>query len=107
MVLVANKNDLFDQEEVNENEAKEYAKEIGAIFKVTSAFTGIGIDELFKSIGCKILETDNKNKAKNKEKNENNNNDGNDIKDSPKNENIKLEANKAKGENKQKCCYYF
>ena len=55
--IAANKSDLIEKEQVNEKEARQYAKDINAIFKVTSAaFTSAGIDELFKSIGCKILD---------------------------------------------------
>ena len=34
--MAANKSDLFDKEQVSEAEAREYAKEIGAVFKLTS-----------------------------------------------------------------------
>ncbi len=54
--MAANKSDLFDKEQVSEAEAREYAKEIGAVFKLTSACTASGIEELFKSIGCKFLD---------------------------------------------------
>jgi hypothetical protein len=54
--LAANKSDLFDKEQVSEAEAREYAKEIGAVFKLTSASSGTGIEEIFKSIGYKFLD---------------------------------------------------
>ena len=53
--MAANKSDLLEKEQVNEEEARKYAKSVGAIFKSTSACTASGIEELFKSIGCKIL----------------------------------------------------
>ena len=53
--MAANKSDLFDKEQVPEAEARQYAAEIGAVFKLTSACQATGIEELFKSIGCKIL----------------------------------------------------
>ena len=53
--IAANKNDLIDKEQVSEEEARKYAKSIGAIFRTTSACTSAGIEELFKSIGCKVL----------------------------------------------------
>ena len=37
--LAGNKIDLFDKQEVSENEGKEFAEKIGAIFKETSALT--------------------------------------------------------------------
>ena len=39
-----------------EADARKYASEIGAIFRLTSACTASGIEELFKSIGCKFLD---------------------------------------------------
>ena len=56
--LAANKSDLFDKEQVPEAEARSYAAEIGAIFKLTSACTATGVEELFKNIGCKYLDPD-------------------------------------------------
>lgn len=54
--MAANKSDLFDKEQVSEAEARKYASEIGAIFKLTSACTANGIEDLFRSIGCKFLD---------------------------------------------------
>ena len=54
--LAGNKADLFDREQVSEEEAKEFAKEIKAIFRPTSAMTASGIDELFSAVGKKILD---------------------------------------------------
>ena len=59
LAIVGNKCDLFDIEQVKEEEGKEFAKEIGAIFKLTSCSDNIGIQELFKAIGTKFLETSN------------------------------------------------
>ena len=59
LVLVAAKCDLEDRYEVDLNEAENYAKEIDAIFKKTSALDNIGINELFQEIGKKILSYDN------------------------------------------------
>ena len=36
-------------------EGKEFADKIGAVFSITSAFRGIGIEELFRNLGCKLL----------------------------------------------------
>ena len=59
LVLVAAKCDLENRYEVDLNEAENYAKEIDAIFKKTSALDNIGINELFQEIGKKILSYDN------------------------------------------------
>ena len=93
IAIAGNKCDLFTQEEVSEAEAKKYAKEIGAVFRLTSCKESIGIDELFKECGEKYLQ-DNKliNTTKNDKKN-----------------NISLNKEKAKDKNekkerKDKCC---
>ena len=46
---------MFENEEVEEREGKEFAKEIGAIFQTTSPRESIGIEDLFYKIGRKIL----------------------------------------------------
>ena len=81
--IAGNKCDLFQEEEVSEEEVKKYANSIGAVFKLTSCKESIGIDELFQECGKKYLEVnkliDNNNKDKDKEKvvlkDNNNNND--------------------------------
>lgn len=52
--MVANNFDMFDKEQVSENEARNFAKEINAIFKIVYS-NGNGIDELFQCIGKKFL----------------------------------------------------
>ena len=44
IVVVGNKIDLADNEEVPYSQAKEYAQGIGAIFKLTSAKDGKGVN---------------------------------------------------------------
>ena len=56
LAIAANKSDLYDKEQVDENEAKAYANEIGAIFKSTSALSNTGIDTLFNHLGRKLLD---------------------------------------------------
>ena len=114
--MAANKSDLFDEEKVPEDEAQNYAKEIGAIFKLTSAFTGTGIDLLFKSIGNKFLgpNKEEENEKTKKENVENENNEQEDEKEEDNNNQkepfsqpIKLDINKEKNKNKnkgKKCC---
>lgn len=57
--IAGNKCDLFQEEEVPEEEARKYAKSIGAVFHLTSCKETIGIDELFQELGKKYLETNN------------------------------------------------
>ncbi len=58
LAVVGNKTDLFENEEVNEEEARNWAKEIGAIFALVSAKTGVGINALFENLLKKYLSTD-------------------------------------------------
>ena len=69
--LAGNKCDLFQEEKVTEEEAKKYAKSIGAVFHLTSCKESIGIDELFEECGKKYLEVNNLiGKGENNEKKE-------------------------------------
>ena len=54
--IAGNKSDKYDEEAVPEEEAREYAKSIGAVFQLTSAQNNSGINELFKSMGAKYLD---------------------------------------------------
>jgi len=54
-VVVGNKEDLYEDEQVPKNEAKDFAKQINAIFKNTSCKTSTGINELFEEIGKHFL----------------------------------------------------
>jgi small GTP-binding protein len=58
--LVGNKADLFEQEQVKEEEAKEYASSINAEFYLTSAKNNIRITELFVQCGKKFIDPDSK-----------------------------------------------
>ena len=54
--IVGNKSDLYEVEAVSEPEAREFAKNIGAIFGLTSAQNNTGINELFSDVGNKFLD---------------------------------------------------
>lgn len=56
--MAGNKTDMYEYEEVSEQEAKAFAKDIGAIFQTTSAKLSNGVDELFKMIGKKFVNPD-------------------------------------------------
>lgn len=49
---------MYEYEEVQETEAKAFAKDIGAIFQTTSAKLSNGVEELFKMIGKKFVNPD-------------------------------------------------
>ena len=53
--VAGNKSDLFDKEQVKEEEGKKYSEKINAIFEIISAYSGGGINELFNNIGLKCL----------------------------------------------------
>ena len=92
--VAGNKCDLFNEEEVDEEEAKKFAKSIGAIFKLTSCKESIGIDELFSECGKRYLEV---NKLI-----------GNEVKVKKDSGNINLggtnATNNVNNNNKKKCC---
>ena len=116
--LAANKSDLYANEVVSEEKARKFANDIGAIFKLTSACTSVGIEELFVNLGCKFLdpnfkEDENKKpvvepasepvnspeqEAYESQKNENNY-------EHERNQSIKLSPLKVKEKKKKKCCW--
>ena len=54
--VVANKQDLYEQEQVKEEDAKEFAKSINAGFYLTSAKRNISISDLFINSGKKYID---------------------------------------------------
>ena len=59
LIIAGNKSDLIEQEETDEEEVRNYAKEINAIFVSTSAKCNEGINELFEEIAKKYTGTKN------------------------------------------------
>lgn len=53
--IAGNKCDMFEDEEVSEEEAKEFAQKIGAFFRLTSSCEKIGIDEIIEFTTSKFL----------------------------------------------------
>ena len=56
IAIVANKNDLYEECQVNDDQGRKFANEIGAIFASTSAKNANGINALFDNIGIRILD---------------------------------------------------
>jgi len=56
--IIANKADLIENEQVDEEEAREYAKTINALFAITSAKNNTGVNQLFLEIAKKYTGTD-------------------------------------------------
>ena len=110
LALVANKMDLYKDEQVKNEEGKKYADTINAIFQNTSAQNNSGIDKLFENLGKKFLDPDFDYKKpegeENGKKNMNKNNKNNKEKESDKNK-IKLKNKDSKDQDKKdkkKCC---
>ena len=112
--VVGNKSDLYNNSEVDEKEASDWADSIGAIFQTTSALSNIGIDVLFDNVGKKFLNPDyNYRKDEDKKKqayemkkekqNKNEEEEDEDIK-LPEIQNIKLSAKTNNEKNKRKKC---
>ena len=118
--LAANKSDLYDKEEVSEETARQFAEKIGAIFKLTSACTSVGVEELFVSVGSKYLDPNFKDDGSNKPKavsmdgpvnppqeggsQKPQEKAGQNKDDIPRHQSIRLDPNKVKETKKKKCC---
>ena len=89
--LIGNKNDRYLDESVDEKNVKEFADEIQALYKKTSALDNTGIEDLFDELVSKYIEEiggfDNSNA-------------GNDTKDNK----IVIEKDGSKGKKKKNCC---
>jgi GTPase SAR1 family protein len=58
LAVVANKNDLYNEQIVEDEEAIKYAESINAMFFKTSAKSNSELDLLFKILGRKFIEPD-------------------------------------------------
>ena len=98
--LAGNKKDLFQNEQVEEEEGQKKAEEIGAIFKLTSAKTGVGINDFMQKLLEEYIE---KRGPKEEIKNENENTKK--IDDNTKSQRLVscVDYNK-QGKKKKKCC---
>ena len=55
IAICSNKSDLIKEQKVSDKEGKEYSESVEALFQITSAQEGVGINELFLNIGKKLL----------------------------------------------------
>ena len=104
--VVACKNDLYDNQQVKDEEGKAFAASINGIFQSTSAKSNTGIDTLFDNIGHKFFNPNLDTNAKdNKEKEEYERKKKEDMnkKNQTQNQNrgVKLESNKTKPQKKK------
>ena len=67
--IAGNKSDLYENEEVNEEEAREFSKNINAIFNLTTAKNNEAINYLIKDLLTKYIENGNYEKDLENEKN--------------------------------------
>lgn len=88
LAVAANKVDLYENEQVEERLGREFADDIGAYFKYTSAKLNSGVEDLFKELGKRVLVSINVKKTNYKDNED---------------KNIKLDDNK-KDKKKKKCC---
>ena len=72
--IAGNKSDLYDEEAVSEQEARDFAKSIDAVFSLTSSQNNSGIDELFRELGKKYLDPSSLTIEKTEQKQESNQN---------------------------------
>ena len=109
-VVVGNKFDLYENRQVKDEDALEFAKSIRAIFQYTSAKNASGINELFNNIGNKyfnpdfnLLEQENKERELYEKKKENKTKNKNDIKER---NSIRLDSSSKSSEvlQKKNCC---
>ena len=91
--IAGNKCDMYEREEVNENDAKEFAESKGAFFEITSAKNNTGINELFMNAANRFVDPNFKSNS-DEEKQQAEQGEGN----------IKLEENDNKKEKKRGFC---
>ena len=108
IAIAANKCDLYEQRQVEDEEGEKFAKNVGAFFASTSAKNDSGITNLFENIAMKMLDpdfdfTDTEKEAK--EKYENRKGIKKEITDNKKDNtknSVKLDGNIQK--KKRNCC---
>jgi len=98
IAIAANKADMYDLEEIEESVGRNFAKEINAVFKYTSAKNASGIEELFRIIGSKFLDPNYEDE--NSVPGIIDNGDTSDV----KKQTLKLTKNVAKSADKKKVC---
>jgi small GTP-binding protein len=101
--IAANKSDLYETEQVNEEDAKQFARSINAVFSSTSAKGNSGIDTLFQKLGLKFLDPKCKVESEDKIKEENYKKQQQQEEDEDGNSKVQLDKNKMKTKNKKDC----
>jgi small GTP-binding protein len=108
LAVVGNKIDLYKDQKVSNNDGKEFADKIGAIFQTTSAQSDSGISTLFDNIGKTYLVPNFDYRATDKTAQENflkKKQEENSKKDMEKRvKGVKIENKKLDEQKKKKCC---
>ena len=95
--IAANKCDLLEFEEVEEEEGRKLANELNAIFKTTSAKNQTGINDLFYAIANKIVDPS-------YDANKDDDDDKGDKGGVKISQSVQIEKDKEKKNQKKKCC---
>ena len=90
--VAGNKCDMYEKEEVNEGDAKQFAESIGAFFQITSAKNNTGIQDLFMDAANRFVNPDFKSSS-----------DSKDNQDSTS-KTVKLDNKDLKKDKKKGCC---
>ena len=108
LAVVGNKIDLYKDQKVSNNDGKEFADKIGAIFQTTSAQSDSGISTLFDNIGKTYLVPNFDYRATDKTAQENflkKKQEENNKKETEKRvKGVKIENKKSEEPKKKKCC---
>ena len=108
LAVVGNKIDLYKEQKVSNNDGKEFAEKIGAIFQTTSAQSDSGISTLFDNIGKTYLVPNFDYRATDKTAQENflkKKQEENNKKETEKRvKGVKIENKKSDEPKKKKCC---
>ena len=105
VAIVANKSDLYGNEQVKEDEGKEFAKSVGAFFQSTSAKSDTGITSLFDNIGQKYFNPNFDPNTQDQQQQEEFNKKKNEEKQKKKQpQGVQLTVENTKKKQKKKCC---
>ena len=91
LAVVGNKSDDFENEKIREETAREYAEQINAVYFLTSAKTGDGINALFETVVSRYLAPQFQPKIK-------------EMENEKGEKGIELTKDNKNSKNKKKCC---
>ena len=89
--VAGNKCDMYEKEEVSENDARQFAESIGAFFQITSAKNNTGIKDLFMDAANRFVDPNFKSSSESREQESGSNT-------------VKLDNKDLKKDKKKGCC---